>query len=195
MYRDLRRCTPRHWIITYILTPQFSWCCLKRGAKHTERFRSFKVGSSAPFDRVQSEGKSTLEKAKKGLNGLSKEWKICQVSMTKNYVQTKVHPALHTVTKCCPAVTPGSTFLTVLWFSPATYLDWHRKVLYWYISPTLKTKKKKTGMKKKVAFEEAEALKKNSDNGFLSFKILISLLVLLPITTATNSNPSVFNTW
>lgn len=142
MYRDLRRCTPRHWIITYILTPQFSWCCLKRGAKHTERFRSFKVGSSAPFDRVQSEGKSTLEKAKKGLNGLSKEWKICQVSMTKNYVQTKVHPALHTVTKCCPAVTPGSTFLTVLWFSPATYLDWHRKVLYWYISPTLKKKKK-----------------------------------------------------
>lgn len=50
-------------------------------------------------------------------------------------------------------------------------------------------------MKKKVAFKEAETLKKNSDNGFLSFKIAISLLVLLPITTATNSNPSVFNTW
>lgn len=49
-------------------------------------------------------------------------------------------------------------------------------------------------MKKKVALKEAETLKKNSDNGFLSFKIPTSLLVLLPITTATNSNPSVFNT-
>lgn len=194
MYRDLRRCTPRHWIITYILTPQFSWCCLKRGAKHTERFRSFKVGSSAPFDRVQSEGKSTLEKAKKGLNGLSKEWKICQVSMTKNYVQTKVHPALHCYCKMLPCCDPWLNLSHRLMIQSCNLSRLTQKSVVLVYIPYIK-KKKKTGMKKKVAFEEAEALKKNSDNGFLSFKILISLLVLLPITTATNSNPSVFNTW
>lgn len=194
MYRDLRRCTPRHWIITYILTPQFSWCCLKRGAKHTERFRSFKVGSSAPFDWVQSEGKSTLEKAKKGLNGLSEEWKICQVSMTKNYVQTKVHPALHCYCKMLPCCDPWLNLSHCLMIQSRNLSRLTQKSVVLVYIPYIK-KKKKTGMKKKVAFEEAEALKKNSDNGFLSFKILISLLVLLPITTATNSNPSVFNTW
>lgn len=194
MYRDLRRYTPRHWIITYILTPQFSWCCLKRGAKHTERFRSFQVGSSAPFDRVQSEGKSTLEKAKKGLNGLSEEWKICQVSMTKNYVQTKVHPALHCYCKMLPCCDPWLNLSHRLMIQSCNLSRLTQKSVVLVYIPYIK-KKKKTGMKKKVAFEEAEALKKNSDNGFLSFKILISLLVLLPITTATNSNPSVFNTW
>lgn len=160
MYRDLRRYTPRHWIITYILTPQFSWCCLKRGAKHTERFRSFQVGSSAPFDRVQSEGKSTLEKAKKGLNGLSKEWKICQVSMTKNYVQTKVHPALHCYCKMLPCCDPWLNLSHRLMIQSCNLSRLTQKSVVLVYIPYIKNKKKKNRDEEKSSIWRSRGIKK-----------------------------------